>query len=93
MSETVAYYIGRIYQFVIRCGIDPKRVRFRQHTRNEMAHYAVDCWDLECHTTHGWLECAGIADRGDHDLRQHSIHSRHVLSSNKGDKSKEISFL
>ena len=37
-----------------------------------MAHYAEDCWDLECKNSHGWIECAGIADRCDYDLKQHS---------------------
>lgn len=39
---------------------------------NEMAHYAVDCWDAECLTSHGWIECVGCADRSAYDLKQHS---------------------
>lgn len=39
---------------------------------NEMAHYAVDCWDAECLTSHGWIECVGCADRSAYDLQQHS---------------------
>lgn len=38
----------------------------------EMAHYAVDCWDAECLTSHGWIECVGCADRSAYDLKQHS---------------------
>lgn len=37
-----------------------------------MAHYAVDCWDAECLTSHGWIECVGCADRSAYDLKQHS---------------------
>lgn len=28
-------------------GLNPDRVRFRQHLQHEMAHYAEDCWDFE----------------------------------------------
>jgi glycyl-tRNA synthetase len=51
-SETMAYYIGRTYLFAVRCGIDSKRIRFRQHLETELAHYAKECWDFECLTSH-----------------------------------------
>ena len=50
-------------------GIDPKRLRFRQHLANEMAHYAEDCWDAEIECSYGWVECVGLADRSAFDLR------------------------
>ena len=28
--------------------------------KNEMAHYACDCWDAEIETSYGWIECVGI---------------------------------
>ena len=48
------------------------RLRFRQHMSNEMAHYASDCWDTELHTSYGWIECVGCADRSCFDLEQHA---------------------
>src|ERR1700734_818447 len=56
-NETLGYFIGRIYLFMIKVGIDKNRLRFRQHMSNEMAHYACDCWDVECKTSYGWVEC------------------------------------
>lgn len=50
-------------------GVNPKRLRFRQHLDNEMAHYAEDCWDAEIDSTYGWVECVGLADRSAFDLR------------------------
>ena len=47
-NETLGYFIGRIYLFAVKIGLDSSRLRFRQHMDNEMAHYANDCWDLEC---------------------------------------------
>lgn len=51
-NETLGYFIARIHQFMTRIGIDEKRLRFRQHMSNEMAHYACDCWDAECLTSY-----------------------------------------
>ena len=53
----------------MQVGINPRRLRFRQHLENEMAHYAEDCWDAEIDSTYGWVECVGLADRSAFDLR------------------------
>ncbi|KAK4691313.1 glycyl-tRNA synthetase, partial [Lecanoromycetidae sp. Uapishka_2] len=71
-SETLGYFIVRIYTFLVRIGIDPEKMRFRQHMANEMAHYAADCWDAELLTSYGWIECVGCADRSAYDLTVHS---------------------
>ncbi|KAE8702379.1 Glycine--tRNA ligase [Hibiscus syriacus] len=71
-NETLGYFIGRVYLFLSRLGIDKDRLRFRQHLANEMAHYAADCWDAEIECSYGWIECVGIADRSAYDLRAHS---------------------
>lgn len=71
-NETLGYFMARIQQFLIRIGILPDRLRFRQHMNNEMAHYACDCWDAECLTSYGWIECVGCADRSAYDLTQHT---------------------
>ncbi|ORD99866.1 SYG [Hepatospora eriocheir] len=70
-SESIAYFIGKAYLFLLELGFDPLTVRFRQHKPNEMAHYANECWDAEVLTLSGWIECAGIADRGCFDLTCH----------------------
>ena len=48
------------YELLITLGIDPQRVRFRQHEQDEMAHYASDCWDCEIHGSYGWIECVEL---------------------------------
>ena len=68
---TVASFMGRTMDFLMEVGIDPERIRFRQHEENEMAHYAMDCWDAEIHGSYGWIECVGIAHRGCYDLDKH----------------------
>jgi glycyl-tRNA synthetase len=71
-NETLGYFLGRIYLFLLRIGVDKTKLRFRQHMANEMAHYAADCWDAELLTSHGWIECVGCADRSAYDLTVHS---------------------
>lgn len=71
-NETLGYFMARIQMYLIKVGILPDRLRFRQHMGNEMAHYACDCWDAECLTSYGWIECVGCADRSAYDLNQHS---------------------
>ncbi|KAL0959284.1 hypothetical protein HGRIS_014552 [Hohenbuehelia grisea] len=78
-NETLGYFIARIYQYLVKIGINPSRLRFRQHMANEMAHYATDCWDAEIHNSTGWTECVGCADRAAYDLSVHSKKTGHPL--------------
>lgn len=78
-NETLAYFIGRTWLFFLKIGINPERMRFRQHLQHEMAHYAEDCWDAEVETSYGWVECAGLADRSAYDLCAHASASKQEL--------------
>jgi glycyl-tRNA synthetase len=70
-NETLAYFMARTQLYMEKIGMDPKRLRFRQHLATEMAHYAADCWDLEIQSSYGWVECVGHADRACYDLDVH----------------------
>jgi glycyl-tRNA synthetase len=55
-------------------GIKKENLRFRPHDREELAHYAKSCVDVEYKFPFGsgdWQELEGIANRTDFDLRQH----------------------
>lgn len=78
-NETLGYFIARIYQFLMKIGVDESKLRFRQHMANEMAHYAADCWDGELKTSYGWIECVGCADRSAYDLTVHSKKTKEKL--------------
>ncbi|ELP91013.1 glycyl-tRNA synthetase, putative [Entamoeba invadens IP1] len=71
-SQLLAYFMGRTYKFLTELGIPGEHIRFRQHLKTEMAHYAKDCWDAEIRMSYGWVECVGHADRGDYDLSNHA---------------------
>ena len=76
---TVAWFLAMTMQFLEDVGIDPVKVRFRQHSGSEMAHYASDCWDCELLGEHGWVEAVGIANRTCHDLESHEKSSKSGL--------------
>ncbi|MBP2132139.1 glycyl-tRNA synthetase [Methanomicrobium sp. W14] len=76
-NEYVAYYVALTHDFLISCGAEPKKVRFRQHLPDERAHYATDCWDAEVFSERfGWIETVGIADRTNYDLNAHAKNSK-----------------
>jgi len=80
-NETLGYFIVRTYLFLTAAGIKKDRLRFRQHLKDEMAHYAADCWDAEIQTSYGWVECVGIADRSAFDLSAHSGATKQPLTA------------
>jgi glycyl-tRNA synthetase len=52
-------------------GLPAERLRWHQHTPDELAHYARAAYDIEYEFPFGWHEIEGIHNRGDFDLRQH----------------------
>jgi glycyl-tRNA synthetase (class II) len=62
--KTYLYAIYIAKKIANTIGLD---IRLRQHKDNEKAHYAKDAWDVEVFTSYGWLEVAGIHDRGKYD--------------------------
>lgn len=61
-------------------GIKPENLRFREHEKNELAHYAKAAVDVEYNTPFGWQECEGIHHRDDWDLSRHQQFSGEDLS-------------
>ncbi len=90
-NEALAYFIWLTYKFALDVGLDPARLRFRQHLEKEMAHYAADCWDLEAEIGYGWTELVGIADRGSYDVQAHISHSGADLTAfERFEEAKEV---
>ncbi len=79
--EFLGYCLAITYRFLVRVGVMPEKLRFRQHMKDEMAHYAADCWDAEILSERfGWVEVVGIADRTDYDLKAHAKQSETELT-------------
>ncbi len=74
------YWVRERFNWYVTLGIDKENLRLRQHGKEELAHYAEDCYDIEYSFPMGWSELEGIANRGDYDLTQHAECSGRDLS-------------
>ncbi len=74
-SKWLEYWVEARFDWYKSLGIAENNLRLRQHEKNELAHYAADCYDVEYEFPFGWSELEGIADRGTYDLDQHVSHS------------------
>jgi glycyl-tRNA synthetase len=79
-EEWFQYWVQERFRWYIDLGIKKENLRLRQHGKEELAHYARDCYDVEYLFPMGWAELEGIANRTDFDLRQHSSFSGQDLS-------------
>ena len=52
-------------------GIRTEKLRFHQHGKDELAHYASDAFDVQYEFPFGWKELEGIHNRTDYDLKRH----------------------
>jgi len=71
INNYIKMFMILIQDFLVEIGMDINMTRFRQHGTTELAHYSADCWDLEIKIGDKWLECIGIADRGNYDIKSH----------------------
>ena len=74
------YWKKERLRWYYRLGVNPDRLRLRDHTTEELSHYSAATSDIEVHYRWGWGELEGIAHRGDFDLTQHSKHSGKSLT-------------
>lgn len=71
----LAFWIEHRLLFYKVLGINPEKIRIREHESDELAHYSTSCVDVEYEFPFGWKELEGIAHRGNFDLTQHTKHS------------------
>jgi len=75
------YWVNERFNFYInKIGLRKENLKLREHTKDELAHYAKSCTDIEFNFPFGWSELEGIANRGDFDLKEHSRVSKKDLS-------------
>lgn len=65
-------WVEERFNWYINLGVKKENLRKRQHAKDELAHYAKACTDIEYNFPFGWSELEGIANRTDFDLKQHS---------------------
>lgn len=84
------YWIEERFNWYIeKLGIKRENLRVRQHSQQELAHYALACSDIEFNfpfvrkgssEKSSWQELEGIANRSDYDLSSHSRVSSQELT-------------
>ena len=79
-QEWYVYWRNRRYQWYLDYGLSPDRLYLRDHEKDELAHYADACSDVEYDFPFGRSELEGIANRKDYDLRKHSEYSKKDLT-------------
>jgi len=78
-DEWFDYWVNERLNYYVGLGIKKENLRLRQHDKEELAHYAKGCFDVDYNFPIGWSEIEGIANRGNFDLTQHSKHSGKTL--------------
>ncbi len=87
-DEWYERWVDDRFNWYVKFGMRKENLRKRQHKKDELAHYAKACTDIEYNfpfgtstslgtdgersRTIGWSELEGIANRTDFDLKQHS---------------------
>jgi glycyl-tRNA synthetase len=66
------YWVEERLKWYVSLGIKRENLKLRKHTKEELAHYARECYDINYLYPMGWAEMEGIANRGDFDLVQHA---------------------
>src|SRR5208283_4802670 len=65
-------WIQARFGWYIDLGMQKENLKLRVHDKDELAHYAAGCTDVEYNFPFGWSELEGIANRTDYDLKQHA---------------------
>ena len=65
------YWLDQMHQWLDIAGIDRKKIRVREHDKDELSHYSKRTVDIEFETPFGWKELYGCAYRTDFDLKNH----------------------
>jgi len=74
------YWKEQRLSWYLNLGIKKENLRFKEHSKDELAHYAKAAVDIQYNFPWGWDEIEGIHDRGDWDLSNHAKHSGRDLN-------------
>tara|TARA_Y100001970_G_scaffold194315_1_gene236248 strand:+ start:3633 stop:4928 length:1296 start_codon:yes stop_codon:yes gene_type:complete len=74
------YWVNKRMEWYKSIGISDNSLRIREHSNNELAHYASKTVDIEFLYPWGWGELEGIANRGIFDISSHEKASGKDLS-------------
>jgi len=78
-DEWFEYWKEARWKWHVELGLREEKMRFHQHTPDELAHYAKKAFDIEYEFPFGWKEFEGIHNRTDFDLSRHQEYSKKRL--------------
>jgi len=78
-EEWFEYWKQQRIDWYQRLGIRREKLRFHEHGKGELAHYAKAAFDIEYEFPFGWSEIEGIHNRTDFDLKRHQEYSNKDL--------------
>src|SRR2546422_6144956 len=81
-SEWFEFWRQERLKWLVGLGIRAEKLRFHQHTKDELAHYAKDAYDIQYEFPFGWQEFEGIHNRTNFDLSRDRKSTR--LNSSHG---------
>ena len=84
------YWVNKRMNWYKSIGIPETHLRLREHSNDELAHYAKKTVDIEFKYPWGWGELEGIANRGTFDLSSHENSSGKDLSYFDPESGKKI---
>ncbi len=74
------HYRHECMEFCKNIGVNPEKLRFRDHDKEELVFYSKATTDIEFNYPFGWSELWGIANRTNYDLTQHQKFSGEDLT-------------
>jgi glycyl-tRNA synthetase len=69
------FWVNERYNWFQKLGIQKDHLKLHYKKKEELAHYALACCDIEFLFPMGWGELEGVASRGDYDMTQHASSS------------------
>ena len=73
--EWFKYWRKFCWDFLVSIGVDEKKLRYRDHDKEELSFYSNATTDIEFDFPWGFGELWGIASRTNYDLNAHQTHS------------------
>jgi glycyl-tRNA synthetase len=78
--EWFEYWKEQRMKWYHNLGVTKEKLKFHQHTKDELAHYAAAAFDIEYEFPFGTMELEGIHNRTDFDLKRHTEYSGKDMS-------------
>lgn len=69
------FWVEESYKFFQDLGLKTENLKLHEHKKQDLSHYSKQTIDVQYNFPFGLSEIQGTANRGDFDLRAHSVHS------------------